>query len=859
LLESLLQEISMGSTSQGGSSLDDLMLAYTDLSAPAAKGPGGHGFKGPPVKDIRREAPSKVFQHSTKARDWRTLDQSLESVFSAGPALNTSAPAPIIPFTAQPQLLGSVGPGQPPAQLKNASNDIDEWGEFQDFSAAPSNQTPKTMINNSHPHPPAPGPPTHTSQAVGCRLASFQDESPVHRFKNQNIMPAPVPTPHNIPVKIPNFSAPPISLLQPKSQPSSIIDLDDEFGDFAIPTTRSFTSLTSSNIPLSSTKSFSATFPIDKPIQPMQKQQDTFPIDLPISISNTFPIDKPVSVEKTFGIEQPVPLVLPSNPAVFPTITPMPVSVSPLAPMTANSSSADKYSALRMFLDQPEEPIDPLANAPLETNEVIANASVYSRPEVSNDTDFGDFVEVSSISSLPNAKTSLPSNELSDIFSQPNGSLDSNIPNFLNSSQASIDIFPIQPPSASSGPNKLPPAVPIQFTSPQPRNLPTLLPSPTTQNEELNIDEWSLPATSEVESDNARSSINLHKPPPKLTSIPYLCSSPPPDPAGSSILSSSPPLMSSPGSQLNVEEFSLPSEQFGFSDQEIFGIKSTKNKKEASQPQSLQDILSLSKKSNKHASDFLKPAVEENSDEVKAVDPQPISLDNSRHGSPSSLRVSSKSPESQSVASLEFESHNDSTRQFSDRRSDMDSLDNKGITSSPPLSKYNGFVTEEIQPTSSPSKEWCLLLTEVLTLIESTRDTFDNIISEDLKEEVITSEQGKNFLLNLFEVHKVYNRVASSYKKRLQMEVEEEKVGLEQVGQFCDEIDRDWKRLKEHCDSYRALEKPDDSADDGDGVCGICLGVGGSLVYGGGVYHPGCANYWVNCVRDGLPRLVEPN
>jgi len=840
----------MGSSSQGGSSLDDLMLAYTDLSAPAAKGPGGHGFKGPPVKDIRREAPSKVFQHSTKARDWRTLDQSLESVFSAGPAVNTSAPA--IPFTPQPQLLGCAGQGPPPAQHQNTSNDIDEWGEFQDFSAAPPNQTPNPMINISQSHPPAPA-PTHTSQTVGCRLASFQDESPVHRFKNQNIMPTPVPAPHNIPVKIPNFSAPPISQLQPKSQPSSIIDLDDEFGDFAVPTTRSFTSLTSSNIPLSSTKSFSATFPIDKPIQPMQKQQNTFPIDLPISISNTFPIDKPVSVERTFGIEQPVPAVLSSNPAVFPTITPMPVSVPPLAPMTSNSSSTDKYSALRMFLDQPEEPIDLIANAPLETNEVIANASVSKRPEDSNDTDFGEFVEVSSISSLPIAEKS--SNALSDIFSQPNSSLDSHIPDFLNSSQASMDVFSIQPPSASPGPIKLPPAVPFQFTSPQPRNFPTLLPSPTTQSEEQNVDEWSLPATSEIESENTRSSVNLYKPPPKPTSIPYLCSSPPPDPAASSILSSSPPLMSSPGSQLNVEEFSLPSEQFGFSDQEIFGIKSTKNKTEASQPQSFQDILSLSKKSNSQASDFLKPAVEENSEEVNTVDPQPISLDNSRHGSPSSLRVSSKSPESQSVASLEFESHNDPTRQCSDKRSDMDSLDNKVITNTPPLSKYNGFVTEEIQPTSSPSKEWCLLLTEVLTLIESTRDTFDNIISEDLKEEVITSEQGKNFLLNLYEVHKVYNRVASSYKKRLQMEVEEEKVGLEQVGQFCDEIDRDWKRLKEHCDGYRALEKPDDVADDGDGVCGICLGEGGSLVYGGGVYHPGCANYWVNCVTDRLPRL----
>merc|ERR1719370_2585793 len=195
--------------------------------------------------------------------------------------------------------------------------------------------------------------------------------------------------------------------------------------------------------------------------------------------------------------------------------------------------------------------------------------------------------------------------------------------------------------------------------------------------------EWSLPATSEIESENMRSPINLYKPPPKPTSIPYLCSSPPPDPAASSILSSSPPLMSSPGSQLNVEEFSLPSEQFGFSDQEIFGIKSTKNKTEASQPQSFQDILSLSKKNNTQASDCLKPAIEENSEEVNTVDPQPISLDNSRHWSPSSLRVSSKSPESQSVASLEFESHNDPTRQCSDKRSDMDSLDNKVITNSP--------------------------------------------------------------------------------------------------------------------------------------------------------------------------------
>lgn len=302
--------------------------------------------------------------------------------------------------------------------------------------------------------------------------------------------------------------------------------------------------------------------------------------------------------------------------------------------------------------------------------------------------------------------------------------------------------------------------------------------------------------------------------------------------------------MSSPGSQLNVEEFTLPSEQFGFSDQEIFGIKSVK--KESDRPQSIQDVLSFSKKNK--TQEKLKPG-DESFSQALSKESQPLSLESSRQGSPNSVRVSSKSPETQSVASLEFETcQNDPSKHNGDK--------NKKVDSSPPVVRYNGFMAEDPQPISSPCREWCLLLAEILSLIESTRDTFDNIISEDLKEEVITSEQGKSFLLNLFEVHKVYTRVAISYKQRLEMEVEEEKVGLEQVGQFCDEIDRDWKRLEEHCDSYGVLCKPDEVGDEGDGVCGVCLGAGGGLVYGGGVYHPGCANYWVNCVTDSLPHLA---
>ena len=90
------------------------MLAYTDLSGNSKKS----AFKGPPVKDIRREAPKQVFQHSNKARDWRAFDQSLESVFGSS---SVQAPSPAL----APVQAGGSGEGE-------------EWGDFQQFSASQS-------------------------------------------------------------------------------------------------------------------------------------------------------------------------------------------------------------------------------------------------------------------------------------------------------------------------------------------------------------------------------------------------------------------------------------------------------------------------------------------------------------------------------------------------------------------------------------------------------------------------------------------------------------------------------------------------------------------------------------------------
>ena len=87
--------------------------------------------------------------------------------------------------------------------------------------------------------------------------------------------------------------------------------------------------------------------------------------------------------------------------------------------------------------------------------------------------------------------------------------------------------------------------------------------------------------------------------------------------------------------------------------------------------------------------------------------------------------------------------------------------------------------------------------------------------------------------------------------------MEEVKEGLEEVGQFCDEIDRDWQRLKEHCESYDVLTKSEPDVVEGDVVRSVCLVVGGGLVYGGAANHPECADYWVNCVRDTLASWSE--
>ena len=129
--------------------LDDLMMACSDLSS----GPRRPGFKGPAVRDIRRsEAPKAVFQPSAKARDWRALDQNLESVFGE---VGVSAGAPPPPMIA-PQPLQSLGPPAHQGWPQQPGQETaDEWGDFQE----------PTSFNTPAPAATVGG----TSQSIGCR------------------------------------------------------------------------------------------------------------------------------------------------------------------------------------------------------------------------------------------------------------------------------------------------------------------------------------------------------------------------------------------------------------------------------------------------------------------------------------------------------------------------------------------------------------------------------------------------------------------------------------------------------------------------------------------------------------------
>ena len=896
------------------SNLDDLMKAYSDLSGNNAR---GSGFKGPAVKDIKREAPKQVFQHSNKARDWRAFDQNLEDVFGApsSSSSNTSQPNNL---SLAPSHSGMISPHQYKQQQQKQhqyqqhqyqhQQTEDDWG---DFSSAFSSQ-----------HQTVQSP----QQSIGSRLASLQDESPVHRFKNNQFTQQHQPTSlqmnssFSVNAGLSNLTLQPqpirdqnIKNLQPiaaqgiaqsKSQPNSILDLDDdEFGDFASPSTAVPLSTTTGS---GSSKTFSTTFPIDQPLQIMTSK-NTFPVDEPIKMSNTFNIDQPISAKVgTFSIDQPI------------TASPAPMSLT---------SSNDKYSALRDLLGDDGD--DKQTNS-LPLFQSTTTAATTSNQQQSDNTkaeedDFGDFAEFET------------PQQPSALFSSPPIPQQQQPPVFpflgnIYKSNPTPSNMPVLNPSSSINKVNESPSSNLSILSFQSETLKPVT-KPVFNNQDDDYDEWSLPPS------NADASVpevpQFRYQPPSLPP-PFLCSSPPPE---------TPPRLSSSVSQDREEEFSLPSEQFGFSDQEIFGVK--KPRSSSTKPQSLQDVIgqSVGKKSvttpvttvedtgiASESSDLqtptpvlsvksppecplpsLEPAVVTNDKtDPKHVDseldewslppatttsasaelvPEPASADKpdtdpvDEWSIPTTTAVADTDDVDEwglpppSVDKTEADlKHNDEWSLPATTVEDNDDVDEWGLpppASEPMKSDDKDNIDEwsvpaptdewslqsstltnvpETNNVTTALSEWSLVLSEISKLFETVSNTYSGLNS-DLITELTTHQQGKEYLEHLAKVYTVFTRIVRSYQ------VKRTVPGTDltnNIDTCIANIEKQWKRLEDVCGDHVVLTKlmTDDRMPGAGGVCGVCLGGGADLESGGGVYHPACANYWVNCVRDTLPTLT---
>ena len=361
-------------------SLDNLMKTYADLNST-----GKSSFKGPALKDVKVQKSSvTAFQPSQKARDWSSLEQSLESVFSVQDRQQQKQSQ--LPF--QPQFQ-SVQPNQ-----------VEEEDEFSDFV----------------------GPNNASNAGIGTRLATFQDESPVHQFKPK----PPDPQPARVVQPMQNFAGFP-----------DVQDDEDDFGDFAapIPPVAPISSVAPMASNASIAPSVASVTPMASvaPIAPVAQVASFAPVNtgpikpLPNFTNPSIPKDSPLELQPNisssvnssldFANIQPIPLNISNAPKIeikpnlkMPEIVKSPTSVKPsLNPLqpTLNTNSNDKYSALRDLL---------MDDNPLDQAEQHKSLPVLESITTEEDDfdDFGDFVTTTV--QEPQAQAAPMSLPISDMF-----------------------------------------------------------------------------------------------------------------------------------------------------------------------------------------------------------------------------------------------------------------------------------------------------------------------------------------------------------------------------------------------------------------------------------------------------------
>jgi len=175
------------------------------------------------------------------------------------------------------------------------------------------------------------------------------------------------------------------------------------------------------------------------------------------------------------------------------------------------------------------------------------------------------------------------------------------------------------------------------------------------------------------------------------------------------------------------------------------------------------------------------------------------------------------------------------------------------------VDKYQCFKEEIENETERYSYEWIRCMRCCFSIVSYAMNVFNSASSSAVIRDVVCNEKGQTYILNLIEVYLVASRIQRSWLKL---------GGDSKVGQIHHEIVEAWDSLTPFLlgtplmeDIGSADEWLEGEYTDYSKVCGVCLintkkdDPNALLDYGGKHYHATCANLWINGVDSILPSL----
>ncbi|XP_015911781.1 synergin gamma [Parasteatoda tepidariorum] len=187
----------------------------------------------------------------------------------------------------------------------------------------------------------------------------------------------------------------------------------------------------------------------------------------------------------------------------------------------------------------------------------------------------------------------------------------------------------------------------------------------------------------------------------------------------------------------------------------------------------------------------------------------------------------------------------------------------------PLTDKYSVIRSEEKKEEDQHISSWTRCLQSSVNILENTKKIFNQMSCSSVCNEVLSSEEGGNYVKDVIEVYKVACRIKFTSKSYSKQSVA--------ILDLLKEVEQIWNSI---CGFFAGSSlMPQDSSfdfsssllrtDAADNVkaCGLCLlnveiknkdDCSLKLSYGGRNYHSTCANFWVNCVDPLLPALTLP-